>query len=438
MARQPGIPAWDAIWQEDGGIFLTDALNTSFLHAVFSPYNGYLHLVPRLIAEVVSAFPLDRAALLLAGASATVVSLLAVYVYWASGAVLRSQWARALLAVLFVLLPAAGYETNANISNLHWYLIFASFFAFLSPLQRRSEIVAALAVLIAAVMSDPMTALLVPVAAAQALRTRSWRRGGPVGPRIVHSVFVVLLALQLGLGTLGESPGRYAPSHWADVPGIYGVRVAASFLFGDRYLTRLYTAEGLLFAFGCLVVLVVVLGLGVAVARRTARSLAVVAVAYSAVFLVIPLMLRGTANFLDRTHFNLNGSRYVILPILFLYVAVLAVLDTVVAAPPAGAQGGTHPVRRWPLLPAAFTIVTAALLLTNYADTSVRTAGPSWHLGLADARQRCLQAHGLPAETRSSADNPFGLQTGPDQVAIPIAPNIPQQPFAVVVDCDRL
>jgi len=58
-------------------------------------------------------------------------------------------------------------------------------------------------------------------------------------------------------------------------------------------------------------------------ADRGRRLLIAGSLALSAGYLAVPLMLRGTENFLDRGDFNLNGSRYMLLPILFLTVAML-------------------------------------------------------------------------------------------------------------------
>jgi len=50
LLRTPGVPAWNSLSAEDGGIFYTDALNDPLVTTVGRAYEGYLHVVPRLLA----------------------------------------------------------------------------------------------------------------------------------------------------------------------------------------------------------------------------------------------------------------------------------------------------------------------------------------------------------------------------------------------------
>src|SRR4051812_14642870 len=81
LLRQPGTQSWNSIWQEDGGVFLTDVLAEGLLKSLVEPYNAYLHLIARLCAGVVALFPLEQAALMLSLTAAAVTSAIAVYVY---------------------------------------------------------------------------------------------------------------------------------------------------------------------------------------------------------------------------------------------------------------------------------------------------------------------------------------------------------------------
>src|SRR5690606_21501253 len=78
--------ATNSIWAEDGVIVLSDSLNLSFLDAIFTPYAGYLILVPRLIGEVAMLFPLQDAALAISLTSALAASLAGLAVWFAAAA----------------------------------------------------------------------------------------------------------------------------------------------------------------------------------------------------------------------------------------------------------------------------------------------------------------------------------------------------------------
>jgi len=423
LFRQPEEPSWNSIWQEDGGVFLTDAVADP-LGSILSPYNAYLHLVPRLLADLVALFPLDQAALLISASASVVVALVSVYVYAASGAVLHTQWARVLLAALVVLLPAAGYETNANLANLHWYLTFAAFWVFVARPSTRSGNALGAAIVAAAVLSDPLTGLLLPLAVWHARSARGpWARAVPVA-------FALTLAVQAVLGVLEDPVRPYADSHLMDVPRIYGLRVVGSVLVGDQFLDDFWQPLGAVFSAPATVLVGVACGFGLARLRGGVRWFVATSLALSVANLAVPLMLRGTENFLLREGFSLNGSRYTVLPILLLITAMIAIVDRL---------GPRLRRKRWRTLQLGVTALVAFLVLTSYSVFAVRSAGPKWSAELAEAKTRCRETRGVaPRERRPLRGALPGERRSVGEARIPISPKIPQQPFAVVVDCRRI
>ncbi|MDP9384709.1 MAG: hypothetical protein M3P50_05685 [Actinomycetota bacterium] len=422
MLRQPGLQSWNTMWQEDGGVFLTDALDDPFLETLFSPYNAYLHVIARLIAGYTSLFPLEDAALIITLSSAVVTTLIAFYVYFASRRVFRTQWASLLAALSVVLLPAAGYETNANIANLHWYLIYAQFWVLLAPPRNAREVALSATITALAVLSDPLTGILLPLVALMVHRHRSR------GTLVVAGVYGLTMGVQLLLRVLDDPVARYASSSFADLPGVYALRVTGSFLVGDLFLDDFWKPLGPLFAFTCLALVAGFCAYGLARGEQRTRRLALWAIGLSVAYLWIPLMLRGTENFLSRDLFNLNGSRYALLPILFLTVAVLAILEDLRAF---SADTRRH-------LQIAFTVGTAALMLTNFSIFTTRTNGPRWTDGVETARKTCARTGGLRPNAPPRPGPIPGQPLPEGDVRIPIAPNIPDPPFAVTVDCSRL
>lgn len=441
LLRQPGVPSWDSLLAEDGGIFLTDALNRPGLANLIRPYEGYLHVVPRLLAALSAALPLQAAAVVLSGGAALVVSLLCLWIYVASGSVFRTRWARVLLVLLVLLLPAAGYEAQATINNLHWYLNFACFWVFVRPLRGRCVVAVGALVATAAVMSDPLAGLFVPLAAyrgLQALGLRpawtwpgSWRsadrsqnRSISAGLLLAPVAFALAMAAQFVLGVASGTPRAFVPVNLADLPAIYGLRVAGSLLVGDRFLQQLYADAGLVFAYGCLAVAALAVAGALLGTCSVVRRLVALAAAYSLLWLTVPLLLRGTSIYLDRVDPTLLGSRYMINPVLFLAVALLVWADHRAARP----DGATA-------LRVAATCWLVAVLVGSFQLPSIRQAGPSWQQAIADAAQRCATGGG---DAEASAT--------PGPAVVPVAPVSPTTPFAeaapaawnVVVDCDRL
>jgi hypothetical protein len=422
LARQPGISSWDSIWQEDGGIFLNQALSEPFVHTLVHSYNSYLHVGPRLVAGVVALFPLDDAAKLLSGGECVAVSLMSIYVYYASAAIVRNQWARMAIAGAMILLPAAGYETNAVLSDMHWYLTFTAFWALLALPRSRGGIALAAIVVALAVLSDPFTGLFLPFTLFQ-----GWRRRGERSAWIVPGVFVITLAIQLGFGLFSEPAGRYAPSHLSDIPGIFALRVTGSLFVGDQNLHTFWLQSwGWVFIYATLAATVAIVAYALRRPGWEWRLFVGQCFAYSVLYLAVPCMLRGTANFLDRSIYSLNGSRYMPLPILFLVALVVAVLDRRDPKVSAG---------NWRRIQWAAALWAAFLVLNNYSIVTTRSPGPSWKHNLGEARLKCMGK--LPDERTAAVGGP--VHPGPgDKVSIWVAPNVTPPLWGVEATCRQI
>lgn len=404
VMRQHGGTLWDTLWAEDAGVFLSQALARPFPDTLLDSHASYIQLAPRIVARAAAALPLEHAAAVIAFGSALVVSLLSVYVYIASSVVFRSQWARVVLATLVVLAPATTYETTATAANLHWYLLFACFWTLLAPVGSWVWVGAGGAIALVATLSDPLVGLLLPLAVLQMVRSETWLE------RTIPIVFAVGLAIQVALGPLQESPQAFGEVQPGDLLGIYSLRVAGSLLVGDRFLDEFWRQLGWVFAWSSLAVVVMWVGYGVASGDGRRRFHLGITLFYSAAFLAVPLLLRGTAYLLDSEQFTLNGSRYMVVPILFLAVAVLLVLEEPgpLLSPAAGRS-----------LQMGFVLWTFALVLLNFSGDSVRGGGPSWTASLAHARSYC-------ATPSVGGDAVVEIGRGPEDL------------FPVRTTCDRI
>lgn len=434
LTRASGAPPWDTLWQEDGGIFLTDALRDPLRATLVRPYNGYLHLVPRVLAAAAVHLPLADAALLFAVTSAVLVSLLSLWVLAASRALIPALWPRVLLALLVCLAPATAYETTANINNLHWYLLAGLAFA---PFAARTRTATAVGLLVtvAAALSDPLALLLAPLLAVPVWRAR--RNGWPALRRALLApvVLAACLAIQLLFGVRRESAGRYGATVWRDVPEILGRRFASSLLIGDRPVLPLYSRFGSGFSWTCLA-LVVGLVLGALVVAPAARPVLLTGSGLALLFAVLTLGLRGTPDFEPPSRATLNGSRYVLLPVLGLATGLLAAAGRL--APRLLAGGG-----RVRAVPAAVIALVLTVVAANLGTFNVRQPGPSWGVALTDARARCTATRGNPRDGGTSARG--NVSTTPARrgdVTAPIAPALPvpldQAAFGVVISCREL
>jgi hypothetical protein len=180
VLRLPGGPgATDTVWAEDGSLFYQDTLVKNPVGLLFTPYNGYLHFVPRTLMEFVRFFPVADLAWVLAVTGATVTSALAVFVFVASEGHLRSSLLRAAIAAPVAFTWIAQLELPNNVVNLHWYLLYVAFWAAVwNPIGRGRQILAAV-VLFCAVGSDPLSAIYLPLIILRLWTLRGWRGGIP-------------------------------------------------------------------------------------------------------------------------------------------------------------------------------------------------------------------------------------------------------------------
>src|SRR5688500_14556023 len=178
LLRQSGTPAFDSIWAEDALVFLSDAIARPFVDTFFEPYRGYVLVLPRALAWVASTLPLEFAALIMSGGSALVVALLAAFVFRATESISHIGLRLALGAAV-ILLPVAAVETLNTAANVHWYLMFAAFWALAwYPRSAALRLVAAVVAALAA-LNDPLSLLLVPAVALRAATSHNWRDHWP-------------------------------------------------------------------------------------------------------------------------------------------------------------------------------------------------------------------------------------------------------------------
>jgi len=120
-----GFPARGTAWAEDSGQFLNDRLTLGPIAVLWHPYEGYLHLVPRMIVDVaVAVAPIDLYATVVNALSCCVLGLVCGLVFVLSRSFLQAWPVRVLLALVPAITPMATIEIAGNTANLHWYLLF--------------------------------------------------------------------------------------------------------------------------------------------------------------------------------------------------------------------------------------------------------------------------------------------------------------------------
>ncbi len=173
VARRPTALTDPGLYAEDGVIFLLESLRDG-PSAVVEPYNGYIHLLPRLIAAAVEWLPLAWTPVLYSIATAVVSA-------WSAALVLSSRFARLVPAypvrvALFtsLLLVPRLTEVHLALNSVLWWCAVALLLTALcddptTTFGRIGEV----AMVAVSVMSGLAGVVLAPIAAARWARTRS-------------------------------------------------------------------------------------------------------------------------------------------------------------------------------------------------------------------------------------------------------------------------
>jgi hypothetical protein len=367
IVRQRGVGALTTLYAEDGTIFLRAAVtHHQGLLALPQPYMGYIHTVPRLLGALAAIVPLEWAAALLSGSGALIVAGLALLVFRASAAHLRSTLARALLAATLIFLPVATAEVLDNVANLHWFLIYAAFWVLLWKTDRAWELAVGLVVVFLAGASDPLALLLAPVAVLRVVSLRGVRN------HIFTAAWCAGLVLQAAGIVLGQAHRNLLPPvQLARLAGWYLFDVVGRAVFGTQLLGDAHALRGRVLA---AVALLALAALGVIAARTGVlrhRPLAVLAVAMSLIYFVVPVTLTGV-----------SAPRYSVVPILLILTAVACVLDR----PSPAATAALFRAARVTAIALLAIVWAVEFQVHNARSVSVR-----WTDELARAEATCVQ-----------------------------------------------
>jgi hypothetical protein len=362
------------VWAEDGGIFLEGALNDSVAGAITTNYNGYLHLVPRLLAEVVAALPLAWASEALALAGSAVTVLCAFIVWHASARHLPDPLLRGLLAAMVILLPVVGFESLANVTNLQWMMLFASFWLLLWKPRSLRGALAAGAFVALTLASAPLALLLAPLAVLRVVGTRT-RADLAIAAGFAAGAAVQLVAILVDDSAQADSrwDGDLLPAYLLRVVGGLGLGRDAEVAVWEVAPTPLLVLAGLAFA---------TLLAAAALRDIPARPLSLLALGLSVVYFLVPGYVRDAALPLMWTedYTGTYGARYTILPALFLLTAVLLQLQ-----------------ERSRLRIAVLAVILAAALTTFYVGDAGRST-VRWSDTLEAAREACEPGTALAGE----------------------------------------
>lgn len=373
FARLPAM-AQKTIWAEDGGVFLRDALATGW-SGVFAPYEGYLHLIPRLAANtVVAALPVDHFALAMNVLSCLTVAAVAVLVFHLSGPFTDSTAVRLCWASATILVAPGPLETLGNFANVHWYFLWLTPWLLLKPAKSLHENLGLLAVAMLVSMTEIISVLFVPLFFYKMRDRAYWpaRAGLVLGLTCQFSTTL----------TFPRSPSSGYPVNAVSIIEGWFLNSSSALVFGDSesIILNIHTfgaAPIVLAATPFLLLFVFTLKEGLPAHRLLAVvMLAASFASWAAAQVVNPQPFFDYSSFGREEWNTFFLSRYSTAPSLFL-LALIPLAAAVVKA-------------RWKSVSAGLLGAFLVLQVVFFFPSGVaRTDGPAWNEGVGHARQAC-------------------------------------------------
>lgn len=366
---------YERIWAEDGPVFLTAAETRPLSSAILEPYAGYIHVVPRLLAEVVTWFPAPWWALLVAVLACAVRTAIACLTYYATAGHIPGRAARGALAVVVVTLPLASVEMLGNLANLHWYLTYGAVVAaFWSPTTRGGR-VAQTSTIAAAALSNPLALGVAPVVLVRWVVRRSLAEGVLLASTVVAGA-VQLFAVA---GAEREAMGILTDPAFVSV---YGSRVAFGSVTGWSLAETAYTLRGAVKLIWVLEVVVLLTGI---VTRRSWAFTLGCVVASVGLYRALMDYLPSGGSLLPGSTLDVGYSaRYSAVPALLLLTALCS-----------AAAGRRRRAPSWEARPArGAAVVLAACYLVGVVvgvRPVVQHVAPAWPVAVAAAERQCSE-----------------------------------------------
>lgn len=425
VVRTPS-PVRHRLWAEDGRVFLGGALAGD---GPLTPYDGYLHLVPRLLAELVVALVEPGSYDVAVKVLALGLTALVCAATWSLTADLLTRWwTRALVALTPVLLPAVAVETLGNAANLHTFGLWLVPWLLLHRPSSRAASAGWAVVAVLVGLSEILAGLFVPLLLVGRRDALQWP------PRVA---LLGALAAQVATTLTHPRPeSARAPWDAADLAVGYLGQVGGALWSGSGAPAALLVgAAGTLGLLVLLVPPVAALVATLALGSSTHRILAVTLAAAS----VLLWTASATVNFQPWMDFaswqperwRSGLLRYAASAGMFLlalvWVAVDAALDGV--APAARAAEARARLRPAVVRAAAVAVAVAVLALcVVQRDASPRTLnGPRW-----PTQEQLL------ARCAAPGDGGAGDAAGPVELVVPTPPRTPPGRWAATLPCDAV
>lgn len=382
-----GLIAWfrlapaarDVMWAEDARVFVQQRLQSGLGATLFQPYDGYLHVVPRILVDVaVRLSTVDDLARVVTGLSCALAGLVAALVFVYSRDLVLAAPLRAALALVTVLAPLAPLEVSGNLANLHWYLLWLTPFVLLARSRTRRGAVASTVVLGLVGATEIQALLFLPLV----LFRRP--RGRDLWPATALALTLVAQFATAASSTRAPVT-EHRPSFVQVVLGFLAEPVTGTWIPSSSGAGVVLGAVGWVAAVMCAVPFAAATVVAWRSSHRPHRLLAVVALLAAVALWAVDVVVNPS----DLTRFSFSEperiavvgfARYAVVPSMLLVATLLVALDAILAS---------NLDRRRLVVGVCSGLLAVGLLWHVQQPNVLRATGPSWSDAIEDGRNTC-------------------------------------------------
>ena len=200
----------NSLWAEDGSLFFREAVSNGF-SSLFSPYAGYLHLYPRIVALISSYISISLTPYLYF--MAWVAScMFAIYVILRQAKRFNRGLLSSMLLISAVLLQPNSGDVFYTITNSQWLISAAMIIWACSSCVERVTLIEWCGLLICA-LTGPFVILLVPAMLLRVLVLKDFRTRKAVYVTIFLCAAIQMLCVSFS-GRIQSAPLDQSLEHW--------------------------------------------------------------------------------------------------------------------------------------------------------------------------------------------------------------------------------